>query len=98
MRIELVYFEDCPNWKLAHARVRAALAAVGRPDAAVHLHLVRSPAEAEAAGMHGSPTILVDGRDPFAPSDSAVWSCRLYPGEKGLEGAPSLADLVAALR
>ncbi len=99
MEVELVYFEGCPNWQLAHARLLGALAALGRADVPVRLHLARDPAEAEAAGMHGSPTILVDGRDLFPPDDDTpVWSCRLYSVEGGFDGAPSLDALLAALR
>ncbi len=99
MEVELVYFEDCPNWQLAHARLLEALAALGRADVSVRLHLVRDPAEAEAAGMHGSPTILVAGRDLFPQEDDGpVWSCRLYLVEGVFEGAPSLEALLAALR
>jgi hypothetical protein len=99
VEVELVYFEDCPNWQVAHARLQEALAALGRSDVPVRLHLVRDPAEAQTAGMRGSPTILVDGRDLFPEDDDLpVWSCRLYPVEGVLEGAPSLAALLAALR
>jgi hypothetical protein len=50
-------------------------------------------------GMHGSPTVLVDGRDPFAaPGTPASVSCRLYQDEAGRAlGVPSLARLRQAL-
>jgi hypothetical protein len=45
-----------------------------------------------------SPTILVDGRDPWAEtSDGFGLSCRIYRTEAGLEGSPSLAQPAAAL-
>jgi len=49
--------------------------------------------------MHGSPTVLVDGRDPFAaPGTPASVSCRLYQDEGGrAQGAPSLTRLRQAL-
>lgn len=96
--LELVYFEDCPNWRLAEDRLRAALELVGQSDREIRLHVVAGPAEAEAAGMHGSPTILVNGRDPFARAEADVWSCRLYGNGGRLEGAPSVQALVEALR
>jgi hypothetical protein len=43
--------------------------------------------------MAGSPTLLIDGVDPFAMAGQA-WnlSCRLYADEAGAaSGAPSLA-------
>ena len=98
MDVEVVYFDECPNWRLARQRVEAAVASSGRRDVKVRLHPVSSPAEAEAAGMHGSPTILLDGRDPFPRAGTDGWSCRLYHNETGPEGAPSVSALIEALR
>lgn len=98
MDVEIVYFDGCPNWQLADQRVREALTRTGHTNAQVRLHLVADPAEAEVAGMHGSPTILVNGEDPFPQAADAIWSCRLYQTDSGVEGAPSVSALVDALR
>ena len=57
-----------------------------------------TPEEAVRAGMHGSPTILIGGVDPFAgaPGEASL-SCRLYATSNGLDGAPTTAQLVEAL-
>jgi hypothetical protein len=49
--------------------------------------------------MHGSPTILVDGVDPFAgPGAAASLSCRLYRNSEGrADGAPSVRQLRRAI-
>ena len=49
--------------------------------------------------MHGSPTILVDGTDPFAaPGEPASVSCRLYRDDNGqVESAPSASQLRQAI-
>jgi hypothetical protein len=98
MNVELVYFDDCPNWRFAQERLGAALENLGRHDVEVRLHRVASPAEAESAGMHGSPTILVNGRAPFPHTSNDTWSCRLYRNGERLEGSPSVLALVEALR
>lgn len=93
MNITLQYFDSCPNWHLADERVRAALAAGGE-DAGVTYESIDTPGRAEQARFRGSPTILVDGRDPFADEDAPVGlSCRIYQTETGPDGAPSLAQL-----
>ena len=47
----------------------------------------------------GSPTVLVDGVDPFGDDAGAVGlSCRLYRTDAGLVGAPTVDQLVSALR
>lgn len=92
MRVSIVYFEDCPNWKMAKERVDAALATLGRTDVAVELVRVETAEEARRAGMHGSPTVLVDGEDPFAPPDASTeLACRA-------EGAPTVDQLLDVLR
>ena len=56
-------------------------------------------AEAARWGMHGSPTLLIDGRDPFAvPGAAPAIACRLYEAENGrLDGAPAVSALRQAL-
>jgi hypothetical protein len=54
--------------------------------------------EALRLGFRGSPTILLDGQDPFADQDAPVGlACRLYATEGGLQGAPTIDQLRAAL-
>ncbi len=96
MDITLLYFEDCPNWRLADERLTAI--AAERDDITVTRQLVGTPAEAERTRFHGSPSILVDGVDLFADPDSEVGlSCRRYPTPEGYEGAPTLEQLRAVL-
>ena len=85
-------FDDCPNWQLADGRLREALIRAGRTDVRVEHRRVATLAEAEAAEFVGSPTVLVDGRDPFAGL-----SCRVYRTGKGLAGAPTVEQMVEVL-
>ena len=87
----VLYFEGCPNWELARDRAVEALQIVGA-DANVELRRVETPEEAERIGFAGSPTILIDGHDPF-PSDSTGFACRLY----GTDHSPTVAELVETL-
>lgn len=80
------------------ARVGRALAVIGLRDVVVVERVVTDLDEATSAGMRGSPTILIDGQDPFAvATEQPSFSCRLFPTESGLDGAPTIDDLVAAL-
>jgi len=50
--------------------------------------------EVELLGFTGSPTILIDGVDPFAePGRPAGLACRMYRTATGLAGTPDPADL-----
>lgn len=99
MEIKVLYFEDCPNWLLARQRLDEALAAAGLADQVeVAYETVETPEDAERVGFRGSPTILIDGRDPWAgEGDPYGLSCRIYRTEDGPDGAPSPAQLAAAL-
>lgn len=94
MRIELLHIPDCPNVDRTCARMLEALDAVG-VDASVQEVEVATAASAAMTGMHGSPTILVDGVDAFPTSlAQPSLSCRLFRTPHGLEGAPTVAQLV----
>jgi hypothetical protein len=59
---------------------------------------VFSPEQAERYRTHGSRTIRVNGDDPFAgPNPRPSLSCRLYASDQGASGAPTVAELAAAL-
>ena len=96
MRITVLTVPDCPNTPAAIERITAALA--GRP-ASVELVEVTGETEAARLGMTGSPTILLDGVDPFAEAGAVPGlSCRIHRGPDGAaDGAPSVQDLTAAL-
>ena len=98
MDVRLLYFDDCPNWRLAQARLDEALATIGEEAASVGHEVVSSPEQAERVGFRGSPTILVNGTDPFAdPADPVGLSCRIYRGPAGVDFAPTVEQLRAVL-
>ncbi|WP_372594098.1 thioredoxin family protein [Actinotalea sp.] len=97
MRIQLLYFDGCPSWQVADARLREALTALGR-STPVKRVLVTTADEAESWRFHGSPSILVDGVDPFAEPDAPVGlSCRLYRSPAGVDGSPTVEQLIEVL-
>jgi len=95
MRITVLAVPDCPNAPVAAGRITAALA--GR-SASVELVEVTGEAEAARLGMTGSPTILLDGVDPFTVAGAVPSvSCRIYRGPDGAaNAAPSVQNLTAA--
>ena len=97
MRVQLLYFDECPNWQVTDARLREALEILGRP-VEVEQVLVTTPEEAERWNFRGSPSVLVDGEDPFAqPRTPVGLSCRLYRTPEGLGGSPTVDQLVEVL-
>ncbi|WP_405689301.1 hypothetical protein [Streptomyces sp. NBC_00057] len=98
MKIELLVVPDCPNTRLAADRLRQTLDGLGLHDVTFQTHTVADQAEAEAAHFAGSPTFLIDGRDPFAePGRAAGLTCRVYATPDGLTGVPATDQLRQAL-
>lgn len=94
-QVELLYFDDCPNWRDAD-EVLSRLA--GEVEFELTRRLVETTEQAEALGFRGSPSILVDGVDVFASGDEPVGlSCRIYQTPEGSAGSPTLGQLRAAL-
>jgi hypothetical protein len=97
MDLKVLAVPDCPNVVLLEERLAQVLQ--GRRDVTVSRQVIADQDEAARQGMHGSPTILVDGKDPFAePGQPASVSCRLYRDSGGqVDGAPSVSQLRRAL-
>jgi hypothetical protein len=98
VRVELLYLDDCPSWRLAEERLTAALRLANRPDVRVVRRRVATEEQATALGFFGSPTVLVDGRDPLATGGESVGlACRVFRTAAGLKGAPTIEQLVEAV-
>lgn len=96
MEIVLQYFDGCPNWKVTQERLDVI--AAERPHTTVTRQLVETLDQAERVGFHGSPSILIDGQDPFADPDTGVGlACRIYRTPDGPAGAPTLEQLRVAV-
>lgn len=78
--------------------ITAAVSQCGT-DARVHRSIVVSDEQAQQRGFTGSPTILINGADPFARQGAApALACRLYPTAVGLRGVPELRNVIQALQ
>ena len=96
--ITILHTPGCPNVDLVRQRLADALARFPGPAPQVVIEEVADPDEAGRRRFHGSPALLVDGVDPFAgPETPAAFACRTYRTETGVEGAPSVEQIVAAL-
>lgn len=89
-RVEILYFDGCPNHEPARALVERVAAELGARPA---IALVRVPDAETATRLRflGSPTIRVNGVDIEPGADGRsdfVLACRIYPGEHGPSGQP----------
>ena len=97
MELTLLTIPDCPNATAFEERLATVLA--GYPGAVVHRRVIGDERAAAEAGMHGSPTLLINGADPFAPAGQAPsLACRLYRDAAGHAApAPSAEALRQAI-
>jgi hypothetical protein len=93
MQLTVLAAPGCPNAPVLQDRLEAVTD--DRPGVSVSHKVISDEGEAARLGMHGSPTLLIDGVHPFAePGQAPNMSCRLYRDENGqLSGAPSLSQL-----
>lgn len=95
MNISLLYFDGCPNWKQTDADL-ASLAT--EYDFTVTYRTVATIEDAKRWQFRGSPTVLIDGTDPFAqPEHPPGLACRIYQTPDGVAGAPTIDMLRSAL-
>jgi len=98
-KVTLRHFEGGPNAGVARTRRAESLRRVGLDPRAMTMEEVATPEDAERLGFRGSPTILIDGHDPFAVGEHpGGLTCRIYLTEAGPQGSPTVAQLEAALR
>lgn len=95
MDVTLLYFDGCPNWQTTDRLLTDLSSQLGF---SVSKRLVTTPEDADRSEFRGSPTVLVDGVDPFADPDAPTGlSCRIYVTPKGPQGSPTIEMLRAAL-
>ena len=99
MKIELLYFDDCPNYEALLPRLHGLLAGAGVRDE-IELRRIGSVDEAERERFLGSPTVRIDGRDvDRAATERRDYGlkCRLYRSSEGTSGVPTEDWILAAI-
>lgn len=100
MKVEVLYFEGCPNHAPTVERVREALQSE-KETADVREIEVRTQAEAESVGFLGSPSVRINGLD-IEPEARELknygLSCRTYLDGATRSGMPSRDIIRHALK
>ena len=97
MKITVLYVEDCPNLEPVMEQLNQIIKNKGC-TCEVEAVLVTSEVKAQELGFHGSPTILINGQDPFPHEENASGlTCRRYKNHNSdgnhISGFPSMEDL-----
>ncbi len=93
--VTLLHFDGCPNWRTTAEHLHRLQEELGLT---LQYRRIETPEEAAAARFVGSPTVLIEGVDPFASGDETFGlACRRYATPDGLQGSPTLEQLRDAL-
>ena len=90
MKVELLWFEDCPNHEDAEHMLAEVLAEYSVRDPIRRIE-VPDLESGRRVMFPGSPTIRINGTDVepgWQPSDDFTPRCRLYATSEGLRGLP----------
>jgi hypothetical protein len=101
MKIELLYFDGCPNYEALLPELRELLGEQGIIEEEVELRRVETVEDAERERFLGSPTVRIDGSDVeprAAERDDYGLKCRLYRLAGVALGAPPRDLIAAAIR
>ena len=83
VKIEFLFWEECPSHDEALRRLRTVLA---ERQISAPVQVIEVTTESQAAELHfpGSPTIRIDGRDLFpVPEGPYGLTCRVYHTDDG---------------
>src|SRR5258708_35325549 len=100
MKIEVLYFDGCPNHKPAVERVQQVLREEGVSAEVLEVN-VSDASIAQQVGFLGSPSVRVNGLDVEPDARAARdygMMCRTYPVDGRREGLPSREVLRQEIR
>lgn len=93
MKIQLLYFDDCPSWQNGLKNLETVLQELNI-DTSIEIIKVLDDEDAARMKFLGSPSFLVDGRDLWHEErESYSLSCRVYSTPAGIRGVPTVAML-----
>ena len=97
MEVVIQYVKGCPHFGETYQMVSDILES-SETHGVLRTTLISSIPQAEELIFVGSPTLLIDGVDPFADKSSPVGlACRIYGSGAGRSGTPPRDQVEAAL-
>lgn len=99
LKIEILYFEDCPHWVYGLENLNSALKDEGLYDVDVQLVLINNEEDARKEKFLGSPSFHINGQDLWPEERTSYHlGCRVYPTDHGLKGFPTVEMLRERIR
>jgi hypothetical protein len=99
MDVELLVVPDCAHEAPTHQLLRLLLDECGLSHVDIRVRIVESEAQARELAFVGSPTVRIDGADPYPPTAAAYGlACRLYRVGCLFDGVPDADVLRRAIQ
>ncbi len=98
MKIELLYFDECPSWKNGLKNLETVLQ---EEDLIASVEMVKVTDDGNASRLKflGSPSFRIDGHDLWPEErENYSLSCRVYPTPEGIKGFPTVTMLREQLK
>jgi hypothetical protein len=97
MKIQFLYFEDCPNSKPTFQNLSLALQKLNlKPE--IERVVIADDLQAEHYSFQGSPSIKLNGIDLWEETRSEYhMGCRVYKTPTGLAGLPTVEMILKRL-
>jgi hypothetical protein len=96
--VELLYFDDCPSWRVALKNIKEALSQLKIPVNVSLIH-IDTHVDAQKHAFPGSPTIRVNKKDIFPVNHTNyALGCRMYQTKEGFKGFPTVEMIVRNTR
>ncbi len=93
MKIDILYFIDCPSWQNALKNLQIVLMEEGI-EISINPIEVKSDGEAIETKFLGSPSFQINGQDLWPEERSSYsMSCRVYRTPDGFRGWPTIEML-----
>ncbi len=90
MKVELLYFDGCPNWQGGLENLKLALKEANL-EAHVQLVKIEGVEQATKERFLGSPSIRIEGVDLWPEErESYFLDCRVYQTPQGMKGSPTV--------
>jgi hypothetical protein len=98
VKIQLLYFEDCPSWRNGLENLKTALQKE-QLDHFVELIMIKDDSDAARLKFLGSPSFRINNQDLWPEErDTYSLSCRVYITPEGMKGWPSMEMLRERLK
>jgi len=98
IKIDFLYFEDCPNWKEALELLKESCFEKAVPESVIRLVKIRNEGDAVKHRFLGSPSIQINNADieESRIDEEPLYGCRIYRDNQGVPSKKLIESAIEA--